>query len=49
MRHDIGVLPAGTSDYVAMPSMAVREGSSYVLVVRLDNEREAVTLQVASG
>ena len=49
MRHEIASLAAGSSDYVAMPPMAVEGGRAYVLTVQLGNERESVTLQVASA
>lgn len=49
VRHEIASLAAGSSDYVAMPPMAVEGGRAYVLTVQLGNERESVTLQVASA
>jgi hypothetical protein len=49
VRHDIALLPAGSSDYVAMPAIPVSGGGTYVLTVRLGGRRESVTLQVAPG
>jgi hypothetical protein len=49
VRRDIASLPAGTSDYVALPSMAVHGGHTYLLTVRLGSEHESVMLHVASG
>ncbi len=49
MSHDIAALPAGSSDYVALPPMAVRGGRTYVLTIKLGGQRESFMLQVAAG